>query len=124
MQSDRIVLATVGTSKENLSPLTDFVINFEDRQELKILEDAVVDLEVIIPTLLRTVRGIRKQCEICSDEAIMTAEESIELEAIRDEFDQYIAELELCQERAAKLNGTAKSTAQLVSSAEDIKNAS
>lgn len=105
----------MGTSKENLSPLTDFIINFEDRQELKILEDSVVDLQVIIPTLLKTVRDIKKQCEMCIDESNMTEEDLIELEAIKDEFDEYIVELETCQERSGTLKGRAKSTTQLVS---------
>lgn len=105
------MLATVGTSKENLSALTDFVINFEDRQKLRILENMVADLQVILPELLRSVVGIKEQSKFSKFAA---DDERMELEFIRYELDEYIQEIKVNVERAKALKCRAQSTARLV----------
>ncbi len=99
-------MATVGNEKENLSPLTDININFEDRQELKIVEDKVLDLQIILPTMLETIAGIEDQCRRFSAAPCLE---------ILGEFDEYVREVKMLIERAKTLKQMSKSTAQLVS---------
>ena len=115
MKSDKIVFAAVGTEKENLSPLTDFNINFVDRQTLKILEDSVIDLQVILPTLLETVIGIRDQCRKFIVRCKLTKEETDLIELVSDEFDEYVRVAQCHVERAKILRQRATAIAQLVS---------
>jgi hypothetical protein len=115
LQSDEIVLATVGTNKVNLSPLTDFDINFEDRQELKIIEDYVLDLQIILPTMLDSITGVRDQCALYLISFVDEDQERHEIEAILAEFNEYIGEVKMHIERAKILKDKSKSTAQLVS---------
>ncbi|TVY92063.1 hypothetical protein LAWI1_G003448, partial [Lachnellula willkommii] len=111
-QSDRIVIADVGSKKENLSPL-DFTINFGDRQELKIMEDSILDLDVILPTMLNTINRIQEQCE--KHNKRVGGDEKCHLEEILEEFDEYVREAEVLVQRAKILKETARSTAQLIS---------
>jgi hypothetical protein len=107
------VLADVGSEKENLSPLN-FTINFGDRQELKILEDSIIDLEVILPTMLSTIIRIREQCKKCNETVSLEEDEKCFLEQVMEEFDEYVREAEMLVKRAKTLKETARSTAQLV----------
>jgi hypothetical protein len=112
----------VGCSKENLSPLTDFNINFEDRQELKIVEDQVLDLEVILPSMLDSIVGIQEQCNMFLSGIGMNEEEQDETRAVVQEFNEYIREVKRHIDRAKVLKERAKSTAELVvSPASSIK---
>ena len=113
-QSDEIVLATVGTDKVNFSPLTDFKIDFEDRQELKIIEDYVLDLQVILPGMLDSITEVRDQC--MSNLTLYDPEDDqrYEVEAILEELNEYIGEVKVHIERAKNLKDKANSTAQLV----------
>lgn len=113
-QSDNIVFAAVGTERENLSPLTDFNINFIDRQNLKILEDSVIDLQIILPTLLSTVIGIRDQCRRYIRGYNMDNDERSVVDFIMDEFDEYINVARGHLERAKILRERATAIAQLV----------
>ena len=113
-QSDKIVFAAVGTERENLSPLTDFNINFIDRQNLKILEDSVIDLQIILPTLLSTVIGIRDQCRRYIRGYNMDNDERSVVDFIMDEFDEYINVARGHLERAKILRERATAIAQLV----------
>ena len=114
-QSDRVVLAKIGAEKENLSPLTDFNINFVDRQNLKLLEDSVIDLQIILSTMLSTVSRIRNQCRRCCERHCQKEQEVCDCDQIIEEFDEYVKEAEMFVERAKILRDRAKSTAQLVS---------
>ena len=114
-QSDRIVMADVGTTTETLSPLKDFIINFEDRQDLKVLEDSVVDLLVILPKFVQTIKDIKMHCMTCHSGVVMNDEDAAETQAILDEFDEYIREMEMYADQARALNTSAQATTQLVS---------
>ena len=107
------MLADVGSEKENLSPLN-FTINFGDRQELKILEDSIIDLDVILPTMLSTILRIREQCKERNETVNRGEDEKCCLEQIMEEFDEYVREAEVLVKRAKTLKETARSTAQLV----------
>jgi hypothetical protein len=115
-QSNRIVLASVGDDKVNLSPLTDFVINFDDRQQLKIIEDQVLDLQVILPGILDAVEEIREEFKSFRCPSMqLKGDELEEFCAIVDEFDEYGREVKMMMERSKALNDMAISTARLVS---------
>ncbi len=113
-QSDEIVLATVGTDKVNFSPLTDFKIDFEDRQELKIIEDYVLDLEVILPGMLDSITGVRDQCVSNLTAYDHEDDQRYEMETIIEELNEYIGEVKIQIERAKNLKDKANSTAKLV----------
>jgi hypothetical protein len=111
------VLADVGPEKENLSPLN-FNINFGDRQALKILEDSIIDLGIILPLMLNTIKKIREQFKNSNARDIgmeKSKEEDSFHEQVMEEFDEYIEETEMLVQRAKSLKETAKSTARLVS---------
>lgn len=114
-QSDRIVLATVGSDKENLSPLTDFKINFEDRQDLKIVEDQVLDLQIILPSMMDSICGIKGQLKIMRESNPTEQDEASEVDAILGEFDEYIREAKMHIQRAEILKQQSLSTSQLLS---------
>ncbi len=108
------MLATVGTDKVNFSPLTDFKIDFEDRQELKIIEDYVLGLEVILPGLLDSITGVRDQCMSNLTSYAHEDDQRYEMEDILEELNEYIREVKIHIERAKNLKDKANSTAQLV----------
>lgn len=115
-QSDHIVLATVGDDKVNLSPLTDFVINFDDRQQLKIIEDQVLDLQVILPGILDATTQLQKELSgFATNLEFFEQEEREEVYAIAEEFSEYVRETSMLIERSKALNDMAISTARLVS---------
>jgi hypothetical protein len=85
---------------------------------LKILEDAIIDLGIILPSMLNTIRKIREQFINSSERhrAVAASEdEKFFLEQVMEEFDEYIEEAEMLVQRAKSLKDTAKSTARLVS---------
>jgi hypothetical protein len=114
-QSDRIVLAKVGEEKENLSPVTDFKVNFVDRQNLKLLEDSVIDLQIILPTMLNTIVRLCDQCKKCCERHCNKGEGKCDCDQIIEEFDEYVKEVEMHVERAKILRERSKSISQLVS---------
>lgn len=101
--------------KENLAPLTDFNINFADRQELKNLEDEVLDLQVILSTMQKTIARIQNHCKKSCLSLKKTKSEEMQLEMIIDEFDEYIVEAEALLDRSKVLQRKSQSTSQLVS---------
>jgi Mg2+ and Co2+ transporter CorA len=111
------VLASVGTKRTNLSPLTDFIINFADRQTLKILEDSVIDLQVVLSTMSKTISRLRDHCSKSFTRLSLMQEEADQLDLILDELDEYVRETEMYVERGEALKEKADSTAQLVSCA-------
>jgi hypothetical protein len=115
VQSSCIILAKVGAEKENLSPLTDFEINFKNRQTLKILEDSVIDLQIILSTILSTTADIRDLCKKCCERHHNKQEEMCGCDQIIEEFDEHVREVKMHVKRAEALRERAKSTTQLVS---------
>jgi bacterioferritin-associated ferredoxin len=95
--------------------LTDFNINFVDRQTLKILEDSVIDLQVILPTLLNNITGIRDQCGKCSKRWKMNEDDANSVESVMDELDEYVTLAKCHVERAKILRERATAIAQLAS---------
>ena len=83
-------------------------------KQLKVPEDTVTDLLMIIHTLARTLRDIRKQCESCYNESDTTLEDKADKESILEEFDEYIRMAEIYSQLATVLNTRAKSNTQLV----------
>ncbi|CZR67923.1 uncharacterized protein PAC_17822 [Phialocephala subalpina] len=115
-QSDHVVLATVGDDKVNLSPLTDFIINFDDRQQLKIIEDQVLDLQVILPGILDAVTQLQKEFSgFASHSLCFEEKEREELYEIAQEFKEYVREAGMLIDRSKALNDMAISTARLLS---------
>jgi hypothetical protein len=114
-QSELIVCADPGPKTENLAPLTNIYITFADRQQLKTLQDDIHDLQVIMPTMLKTLKRVQAQFRVSYDRNTMSLAENMELDSTIEEFDEYINEAEMFVERAKDLEGRAKSTTKLVS---------
>ncbi|PVH79933.1 hypothetical protein DL98DRAFT_515816 [Cadophora sp. DSE1049] len=116
-QTDRVVLATVGKPVGRMASVLDFKINFEDRQELKLVEDQVLDLQVILPGILDAVSGVKKTCErfLSSLSSHLPEDEKLEVEEIVDELDEYCKEAKILTERAKILTDRAMSGARMVS---------
>ena len=121
-QSDRIICANIGSEKDNLSPLTDFHITFIDRQELKIIEDAVIDLQIILPTLSNTISRIKDEMRNWYGDSDMEKEERNNLEDVIDEFEEYFREAEMHNNRAKSLKERTDSTSRLVRTPLPLKN--
>jgi hypothetical protein len=102
-----------------LSPLTNFNINFEDRQELKIIEDLILDLQVILPSLLNSMTGVYNQCMHFFQTSELSQEEKCQLGAILEDLEENIQEGKMFIERAKTLKEKAKSTTQLVRNLKD-----
>jgi hypothetical protein len=107
-------LASVGCAKEKLSPLLDFNINFEDRQELKIVEDMVLDLQAILPGILQTVIAVQQACKKHGIESYMSENQRCMIDSFILEFDEYIEEAKLLIDRSKILIDKSRSTAALV----------
>jgi hypothetical protein len=97
-------------------PLIDFSLSFKDRQELKIVEDQVLDLEAILPSILDSIAGIQEQCNMFLSGIEMKKEEQDETRAVIQELNEYIREVKRHIERAKVilLKERAKSTVKLV----------
>jgi hypothetical protein len=108
------VFARVGTREKHLSPVMDFNINFMDRQALKLLEDSITDLQIILPTCLSTVVRIREQCQKCCNMNYSNTKKKCNCDQVLVQFDEHIKELEMYVMRVDVLRDKAKCTAQLV----------
>ena len=107
--------AQVGVEKDKLSPLIDFNINFIDRQTLKRLEDSVIDLHVILPTLLANIIGVRELCrQDCKEHHLLNMRSKCDCVQIIAELDEHVREAECHIKRAEALKEKSKSTVQLV----------
>ena len=107
---------------ESFSPLLDFKFNFIDRQHLKLIEDYIIDLQVILPTLQGNILGVRGQCKMLCEIHQRNGMSTCDCALIIAEFDEYAREAECCCKRADALRKKAKSTAQLVSSNSCFRN--
>lgn len=122
-QSNKIVFARVGTREKHLSPVMDFNINFMDRQALKLLEDSITDLQIILPTCLSTVVRIREQCQKCCNMNYSNTKKKCNCDQVLVQFDEHIKELELYVMRVDVLRDKAKCIAQLLSDLLNYENA-
>ncbi|EKG19678.1 hypothetical protein MPH_03059 [Macrophomina phaseolina MS6] len=109
-RSDRITFSKLGTMEK------DFSFSVRDRQALKVLEDRVIDLQIIIGTLLSNVKGIRKHSrDFCRTHCKTSESEHCPCASVFDKFDSFLEEIELCKERASILRDRVFSSAQLLS---------
>lgn len=113
LQTNLIICATDDAEEDSSS---DHGINFDTRQELKVLEDYVLDLLMILPTKVDTITSLRNQCKnyIKRLGKQMTAEEKAFHEFILREFDEYVKDAEFCLRRATDLKERIQSTVILV----------
>jgi hypothetical protein len=96
--------------------ITNLEINVTDSQALKLLDDSVTDLQVILPTLLSTVIGIRQECQLCCQIGCTKENSTGDCDRLLKQFDQYVKELETCVQRTFVLRDKATSCAKLASS--------
>lgn len=94
----------------------DFTFNVQDRQALKVTEDAIIDLQIIITTLLNVVKGVRKYCKKCCEAWCQQEwDRQCACNATLEELDDHAEDVELCIERAKSLKDRVTSSVQLVS---------
>jgi hypothetical protein len=111
-----MVFASIASEGGNLPPLIDFNLNFMDRQALKVLEDAVTDLQVILPNLMTTLVRIRDECRVSCRASCSVLEEWCDCDDMLSELDEYAEDVKMYVQRAAVLRDRANCTARLVSS--------
>jgi hypothetical protein len=93
--------------------ITNLEINVTDTQALKLLDDAVADLQVILPTLLNTVLGIRQEGKICCQAGCADENGTGDCHRLLKQFDQYVRELEIFVQRTNVLRDKATACAKL-----------
>lgn len=109
-QSDHITLTNLG------SGVKDFTFSVEDRQSLKMVEDAVIDLQTVTSTMLATVKGISRYCGKCCKACCKRKpQKTCICAAVLEEFHGHVSELELIINRAQSLKDRVVSSIQLVS---------
>ncbi|KAF2135486.1 uncharacterized protein K452DRAFT_239282, partial [Aplosporella prunicola CBS 121167] len=109
-RSDQITFAPVGYPKGD-----GFRFSVEDRQALKVVEDSIIDLQIILSTLMENILGIRSYCRRCC--GIYCGKESgndCGCKSVADEFDQYASEVSLFLTRASILRSRVISIQNLV----------
>jgi len=111
-----MVFAVVGVKDKNQSLLPDLTIKVKDRQALKLLEDYVTQLQIILPTLLKTITGLRAECRECCKMICSNQEDDCDCAQILVRFNTYISDLEMYVQRADVLKEEAKSVTRLVCS--------
>jgi hypothetical protein len=106
-----VTLAEVQSETERLSPLTNFDINFIDRQRLKMTEDKILDLVIIFESLYNTLSKLHIQCrnhclgDNCKD---------CNCASTLDELEDQMHDVQLNLKKADILYKRAQSTAKLV----------
>ncbi|KAL9066586.1 MAG: hypothetical protein Q9157_007101 [Trypethelium eluteriae] len=118
LASDFTTVRTNTTASQD--PESNFIkraeeFNFEDRVRLKHHQDRISDLQVLLPTLLYSVKGIRKQCQDQCRRECKKMGKSCGCEQILELFGKYVKDLAMCRSRTNVLSDKAKSTTQLVS---------
>jgi len=113
-QSDRIVFTTVGVKDENQTATSDLSITVADRQALKLLEDSITQLQIILPSLLRTVVRLKSECDECCKITCSSQPHTCTCAQVLQRFDRYISELQMHVHRANVLKQEAKCVSQLV----------
>jgi hypothetical protein len=106
-----VTLAQVQSETEKLSPLTDFEVNFVDRQRLKMIEDKVLDLVIVFESLHNTLSKLIRQCQShCLGKACADCSCIITIE----ELEEQVHEVQVNLKKADVLHKRAQGTAQLV----------
>jgi len=109
-----MVFAPIDEKEQISSRLINLTINVSDRQALKLLENSVAQLQIILSTLLRTVVALREECCVFCKINCSRKREVCRCDHIRLRFDAHIKDLELYVQRSDILKEEAKSTARLV----------
>jgi len=119
-QSERVTLAQVQSDTTKLSPLTDFAVNFVDRQRLKMIEDKVLDLLIIFESIFNTLSKLQRQCRLhCLGDECKDCTCPITIE----ELEEQMHEAQVNLTKADILHKRAQGTAQLLSDLLDYENA-
>ncbi|KAF9634157.1 hypothetical protein BFW01_g5052 [Lasiodiplodia theobromae] len=109
-KSDHITLTNLGVG------VKDFTFSVEDRQSLKMVEDAVIDLQTVTSTMLSTVKGISRYCGKCCKACCKRKpQKSCICSAVLEEFHGHVSEIELIINRAQSLRDRVVSSIQLLS---------
>ena len=111
-----MVFAVVGVKDKNQSLLPDLTIKVKDRQALKLLEGWVTQLQVILPTLLKAITGLRTEFRECCKMICSNQEDVCDCDRMLVQFNTYVSDLEMYVQRANVLKEEAKSIARLVCS--------
>ncbi|PQE05919.1 cmgc cdk kinase protein [Rutstroemia sp. NJR-2017a BVV2] len=100
-------------------PPPDWDLKYGRRQELKVIENFVMDLMIIMPAMLDTIDGLRVQCRtfLKTNEVALTKAERSCHEMILLEFDEYVKDARLNVDRAKELKSRTESTINLVCNA-------
>jgi len=119
-ESYRVTLTQVQNESEKLSPLTDFALNFVDRQRMQMIIDKVLDLVIIFESLYNTLSKLRRQCELhCLKEECDDCVCSSTIE----ELEEQMHEAQVNLKKVDVLHRRAQGTAQLLSDLLDYENA-
>jgi hypothetical protein len=107
-KSDRITLADVGKCKP--AGLIDFNINFEDRQELKMLEDMVLNLQIMLRSTINTISTL-----LCHySKMVITDETGTTEDSAIVRFRELLDEATLCNAKAETLHKKVEGVSSLV----------
>lgn len=111
-QSDRVTLAEVEDPDQKLSRLTDFDLNFIDRQRMQMIIDKVLDLVIIFESLYNTLSKLQSQCRLhCLGDRCRDCSCSNTIE----ELGEQMHEAQVNLKKVDILHKRAQGTAQLVS---------
>lgn len=118
-QTNLIICATDDMEEESSSG---HGIGFESRQELKVLEDFVLDLLMILRTKVETITGIRDQYKEYANECGKQMEpgDRVSHYLVLREFDEYVKDAESYLGYAKDLKDRIQSTVTLVCAASQI----
>ncbi|PQE04902.1 cmgc cdk kinase protein [Rutstroemia sp. NJR-2017a BBW] len=102
-------------------PPPDWDLKYGRRQELKVIENFVMDLMIIVPAMLDTIDGLRVQCRkfLETNKVKLTKAERCCHEMILREFDEYVKDAKLNVDRARELKSRTESTINLEKSTKD-----
>jgi hypothetical protein len=94
----------------------DLSIDIVDRQKLKLVDDSVIELQVILSTMLTTIIRIRKECRHSCKR--YHSKRVCDCKPIIEEFNEYFQEVKMYIERAKSLRESVISTIKLVGSSQ------
>ncbi|KAF2454562.1 hypothetical protein BDY21DRAFT_352121 [Lineolata rhizophorae] len=116
-QADRITLADVG--KEKLAGLINFNINFGDRQKLKMLEDMILNLQVMLGSATNTIRSLIDHLADVEETSLNQYDE-----CIKNRFSEILEEANLHYSKARALYDRVQGSSSLLSDLLEYENAS
>jgi hypothetical protein len=104
----------VNLPEEPVSFTLNFNISFADRQKLHQLDDYIIDLQVILPTMLENVTGLQKACTDCCSRHCINSYADCMCVTVYEEFGGAISQIKEQLGRANSLRERALSIAKLV----------